>query len=357
VARQQLDLLTRLEHDVLDRTVPLADALRSCRTLAKKTQADQLREWVTAELEGYRPLNAVPDYRRVAVPIMWSFDVPYRGLVMQPFNVQLLPEGIRELLDEPVPLNQPVDELEAMADQYEAQRKPIQLEVFCSDLLLAIWNRNNPHGPRVVAMTWSIDPPVIRGVLGQVRTKLGDFVAELRAEVGDGDQLPSAAQADEALRAAVPSLTISNSTVTIVTATTKNGDIMPDARRTTIKGNRTKIKGSTGNVSVASAHVAQVDGGNLDMEKIREFTELLGQIAPTLGLVADQQSEFQDGTDDLQQAASSPSPEKGRIRRAVGRVLQVLRVAAPSAAQRMAISMGDELIRELGEEVARSLPH
>jgi hypothetical protein len=357
VARQQLDLLARLEQDARDRTVPLADALRTCRTLARQTQAAQLREWVTAELEGYRPLNAVPDYRRVAVPIMWSVDVPYRGIVTQPFNVRSLPDGIRERLDALVPLNQSVDELEAMADQYEAQRKPIQLEVFCSDLLLAIWNRNNPYGPRVVAMTWSIDPPVIRGVLGQVRTKLSEFVAELRAEVGDGDQLPSAAQADEALRAAVPSLTINNSTVTIVAATTNNGDIMPDARRTTIKGNKTKITSSTGNVSVASAHIAQVDGGSLDMEKIREFAALVSQIAPTLGLGPSQEAEFQASTDDLEQAAGDLNPEKGRIRRALDRVLQVLRVAAPSAAQKLAISMGDDLIRELGTEIIRELPH
>lgn len=357
VARQQRDVLANLEQDLLDRTVPLADSLLTCRTLAEKTGAAQLLQWATAELEGYQPLNSVPAYRRVAAPILWSVDVPYRGIVTQPFNVQSLPQNVRELLNEPVPLNQSVDELEALDSQYEAQNKPVQLEVFCSDLLMAIWNKNNPRGPCVVALTWSIDPPIIRGVLGQVRTKLHKFVSELRDEVGDSDELPSAVQTDEALRAVVPWAVINNSTVTIVTATTKNGDIMPDAPRTTIKGNKTKIKGSSGNVSVASAGVAQVSGDGIDVAKIREFTDLLTQIAPTLGLAAAQQDELHFGTEDLQQAASSPSPEKGRIRQAVGRVLQVLRVAAPSAAQKIAISMGDELIRELGEEVARSLPH
>lgn len=37
--RGQPDLLTQLEQDVLDRTVPLTDLLRSCLELARRTQA------------------------------------------------------------------------------------------------------------------------------------------------------------------------------------------------------------------------------------------------------------------------------------------------------------------------------
>jgi hypothetical protein len=89
-------------------------------------------------------------------------------------------------------------------------------------------------------MYWSISPAAILGVLGQIRTALTEFVAELRNEVGDCDELPSAEQADGALRAALPSVIFNNSPVTFMTATTKNGDIMPDASRSTIKRNKTK---------------------------------------------------------------------------------------------------------------------
>ena len=63
--QQQADRLAALERDVLDRTVPLADVLRSCLALSRHTQATQLREWVTAELKGYR-IDGVPDYRKIA---------------------------------------------------------------------------------------------------------------------------------------------------------------------------------------------------------------------------------------------------------------------------------------------------
>jgi hypothetical protein len=299
----------------------------------------------------------VPDYRKIAAPILWAFDVPYQGLVTQVVNVQSLPEGIRERINEIVPLNQSVDELEALASQCEAQHRQLELGVFGGDLLMSMWNQDHPYGRSAVAMYWSIDTALIRGVLGQIRTALTEFVVKLRAEVGDSEELPSAEQTDGALRVAVPSAVFNNSTVTFVTASTKIGDIMSDGPRTTIKNNKTTIRGSTGNVTIASSHVAQVNGDDVDVEKIRQFADLLTQIAPTLGLAADQQAELQAGTDDLHVAIGAPGQENGYIRRALERVLGMLRVAGPSAAQKIAVSMGDDLIRELSSEILRELPH
>ena len=49
----ETELLAAIERDVLDRAVPLADVLRSCLYLARRTQAARLDEWVSAELKGY----------------------------------------------------------------------------------------------------------------------------------------------------------------------------------------------------------------------------------------------------------------------------------------------------------------
>jgi AbiTii len=352
----QIDHLAAIERDVLDRAAPLADILRSCLYLARRTQAGQLDEWASAELKGYT-VDSVPGYRKVAAPILRVFDVPGRGLVPQIFNPQTVPEFARKHLSGIVPLTQPIDELEGYISQYGPQNKQVELEVFGSDLLMMFWNENNPYGPRAVSMYWSISPAVIIGVVGQVRTALTELVAKLRNEVGDGADLPSAEQADEALRAALPSVTFNNSSVTVVTATTKSGDIMPDGPRTTIKGNKTEIREATGNVSVASAHVVQVNSDGVDVEKIRQFTDLVTQIAPTLGLSTDQRTEVQVGVDDLQAAATDTRQDKGRIRSALSRVLHVLGAAGTSAAQQVAVQMGDDLVRELGTEIVRELPH
>jgi hypothetical protein len=148
-----------------------------------------------------------------------------------------------------------------------------------------------------------------------------------------------------------------NCTVAIVTATTGDGDIMPDGPRTTIKGNKTKIRDATGNVSVASAHVAQFNGDGIDIEKIRKFADFAAQIAPTLGLDTDQHAELQAGVDELQAATDEPGRDKGRFRNAIGRVLRALGVAGATTAQKIAIQMGDDLVRELGDGIIRDLPH
>jgi hypothetical protein len=92
---------------------------------------------------------------------------------------------------------------------------------------MKLWNQGNPHGYKALSMYWSIDPPAIRGVLGQVRTALTELVAELQSEVGDSGGLPSAVRTDEAVQAAVPWI-ITDSTVTIMT--TKDGDSCRAAR-------------------------------------------------------------------------------------------------------------------------------
>ena len=279
--------------------------------------------------------------------------MPGRGLVTQVVNPQTLPEVVRQHLSGIVPLTQSVDDLEALIAQHEPQNKQVELEVFTSDLLSAIWNENNPYGPRAVATYWSINPAVLRGVLGQIRTALTEFVVELRVEIGEGGELPSAEQTDEALRSAI---SITGSTVTIMQATTMNGDIMPDGPRTTIKDNKISVSDVKGNVVAGSAHVTQTTIDAIDVAKIKEFAALVSQITPTLGFGPDEQGELETETDELQAAANDTPLDRGRIRRALSGVLKVLGRAGASAAKDVAVTMGDDLIRDLGSEISRSLP-
>jgi hypothetical protein len=197
----------------------------------------------------------------------------------------------------------------------------------------------------------SISLALVHGVSGQNRSVL----ARLVVEMGDSAQLPSAGQAVDALRAANPSAVFKDSTVTILS--TKEGDIMPEGSRTTIKGNTTKIEGSTGNISVASAQVSQINVDSIDIQKIREFADLISQIAPALGLNEDQLVELQSGADELREAANAPDQENGRFRHALDRVLKVLRGAVSTAARGIAIGMGEGLVRDLGGEIIKEPPH
>jgi hypothetical protein len=351
VTRPQPDILARLENDLLDRTVPLADVLRACLVLYGHTNATQLRAWASAELQGYPRINDVPDYRKIAAPIMQVVDVPYRGRSTHPFNVHSLPDFAREYITEIVPLSQGADELEALANVYEAHNQQIELGVFAGDAYMSVWNKRPDRPYTVVAMYWTVSPAVIRGVLGRIRTQLTEFVADLLSEVGDSNMLPTARQTDSAVEAMVGSAVIYDSNVTFVSGSA--GDIVTGQSRTTIKDNKTKIGDVQGNVAAASTDLTQIWSDALDVDKVRQFADLVSQLASTLGFNPDQQAELQSGAAELRVAADLSSPDRGLVRSALDRVLRLLGLAASTAGRDVAIQMGNEL----GQMIMHQPPH
>jgi hypothetical protein len=356
---QSHDLVAKLEQDVTDRTVPLADLLRTCIVLGGRTRSTRLSGWAVSELKGYADGDSVPVYRVAAAPIIIKYffaSAPYGKTRQETLNYN----------EYSLLLKQPIDQLEAIAAYSDAKGKPSLISV-SNDIFQHYSGRHAKiyehldadtyiaRATVVDTMEWLVDLPLIRGVLGRIRTALAEFVAELRAEAGDSNDVPTANQTDKAFQVALPAAVFTNSNVTIMT--TGKGNIMPDDDRTIIKDNKTTIKGSTGNFSVASAKVTQINSPAIDLAKIREFADLMRQISPTLGFASDQETELQAVADDLVHVSESPVPEVGRIRRLLDGALRLLRTAGPSAAGKLAISMGDELIREIGEEVVRELPH
>lgn len=346
---QRPDLLAKLEQDLTDRYVPLADLLRTCIVLGGRTRSTRLSEWASSELKGYTEQASIPAYRVVTAPI--RLEIGYMST----------PRTEKEILkdhDYPLVLDESIDRLDAIAAYSESKRKPFLVPV--DKKIFEHYSRKSRKmlrgtGTGIDGMDWVIEPPLIRGVLGQIRTALAEFIAELRAEVGDGDQLPSSSQTDKALQVALPAAVFTNSNVTIMT--TGKGDIMPDDDRTIIRDNKTTIRGSAGNISVASAKVAQVNSTAPDIAKIKEFADLVRQVSPTLGFASGQETGLQAAADELTHAADSPVPEVGRIRQLLDGTLRLLRTAGRSAARDLAIRMGDELIREIGGEIVRELPH
>lgn len=53
-------LLDQIETEALDESASLAGALRKCVALGGRTGSEQLRDWATLELEGYKDLDENP---------------------------------------------------------------------------------------------------------------------------------------------------------------------------------------------------------------------------------------------------------------------------------------------------------
>jgi hypothetical protein len=90
---------------------------------------------------------------------------------------------------------QGIGEIEALSRKNE-----IHLQPAMASSLAAYMNENseNPF-QHIMAIYWSVSPAALRGLLDHVRTALTKLVAELRAEVPAGDEVPAAA-ADHAVQ-------------------------------------------------------------------------------------------------------------------------------------------------------------
>ena len=89
----------------------------------------------------------------------------------QPIGPRWLPDFVAEHISERLELTQAVDELEALAGRHEDSEEFGKLGLPMSADIAAYMNRQigNPF-QQIQAIYWSVDPRVLRGVLGQVRT-------------------------------------------------------------------------------------------------------------------------------------------------------------------------------------------
>jgi hypothetical protein len=332
-------LLGQIELDVLDDDKPLGSALRRCMLLGSRTGSSGLRAWATLELKGYPVRTEVPDYRVVHAGLHID-AVTSRAIIKgQPIGPMSLPDFVAEHISERLELTQAVDELEAFAARHEDPEGFLKLSLPGSADIAAYMNHQNGNPfQQIQAIYWSVHPSVLLGVLGQVRTVLTEFVAELRSAVGESEELPSSDQTNDAFRLAV-SGNFQNSPITITGGSVDHGDMV------NIKN---KIADARGNLVIGSNNVVQNNTNGIDARALLDFAGLVGQIAPTLGLPAAEQAELQSAAADLHEAASEPMPEKGRLRRLGDAVMQGLTKAAPTVASQMALAAGQDAIHMLG---------
>lgn len=104
---------------------------------------------------------------------------------------------------------------------------------------------------------------------------------------------------------------------------------------------------NSGNFVVASNEVVQNVNNGFDARALLDFAGFVRQVSPTLGLTQDKQTELNSVAADLHAAASSPTPEPGRLRRLVNAILDGIRKAAPTVVQTTAITMGEKAIEAI----------
>jgi len=199
--RTDQSLLAQIERDAIDDRVTLATTLRKCIRLGAQARNDELRDWASKELDGYRD-GDVPDYRIIHAPLMidgLTFKAQVRG---QQISSMDLPDFARDAYSEELPLAHGVGDLAAQVRNAKAAGKTaIKMSPPGAAELLKLWNHEQQQsgGGTIMAFYWDVNIGRIEGVLEHIRTTLVRLVAEMRATMPEDASEPSPEQAASAV--------------------------------------------------------------------------------------------------------------------------------------------------------------
>ncbi|RPK23513.1 hypothetical protein EES37_37800 [Streptomyces sp. ADI91-18] len=213
--RRELQPLDRLEQGVLDDTTQLAGLLRHALIIGGHASSQPLRQWALYELNGYANIDAqIPEYRRLPAPIRMDSLSPAWQRRGEAISVRHLPDVARDVIKEEVSIPWGVGHIEnliARTPPGEALKLALPGAAELRTLMSAQYRQ---QGISIEALYWSIDASALHGVVDQVRTRLTQFVAELRSAMPAGARVPSPEQVHRAVQS-ISIVTGDNSPVTI----------------------------------------------------------------------------------------------------------------------------------------------
>lgn len=163
---------------MLDESEPLAGLLRKCLLLGAETGSVSLREWARKELNGYGDGDEVPDHRTVAgVPISMNSMSGNTWTTGRVIDRRQLPRKAWDYVPETLTFKQPVEELEKLAGQESLSFSSPGLA-----MAMSIWNEELGPWQNVMGLSYVMSGSAVAGMLGQIRTRLVDLIADLTAE-------------------------------------------------------------------------------------------------------------------------------------------------------------------------------
>jgi hypothetical protein len=290
-------LLRSLRELLLDEAEPLAGLLRKCLMLGAETGSDSLRQWARSELNGYDGEGEVPDYRKVSsVPISMDSISGNTWAKNQIIDRLQLPKEAWEYVPDEFSFRQPIEEMERLADQ-----KSLSFTTPGLNFATTIWNRQLGPFQQIVSLHYVMTGSTITGMLGQIRTKLVDLVADLTADT-PLSELPKKEQVDAAMNERI-------------------GDIY-----------NTTIHKADGPVAIGKKAEATADGLSVDdairlLEKVQELA--------TAHVAEDERTELLQAVAELRAAVEQDEPDTGEVVKKVGKlraIAEKVGVASVSAA-------------------------
>lgn len=193
----------------------------------------ELRAWALKELMGYAADDELPDYRKVPAALETDLNIydvtgvtQYTGRRISPHQ---LPAPARERgVGEIAPFPQGVKELEALVARAGPSVRFTPPGSAEYALLMTLKNQQTGNdNTEITSIHWDVVISSVEGVLDRIRTRLTQFVAEVRAAMPPDQQNPDPAQigaaAERALHITAGDHAVVNVTNTTNTARTDAG--------------------------------------------------------------------------------------------------------------------------------------
>lgn len=196
MATRPRGLLEQIEKD-LQNERPVASTLRKIILFGGQVGSAELRDWAGQELRGYGRDDELPAYRVVPAPIQMDGAIPGGIVRGQRVGVSELPDFAQADIDEHVELRQGVGEIEQLILRGD-EHHIVKLSLPGARELARYMQYEAGGGVHIDSLYWSVSTVAIAGVVDQVRTRLAQLLAELRAVSPSNGSLPSPAQTDRA---------------------------------------------------------------------------------------------------------------------------------------------------------------
>lgn len=163
--------------DLVDEKISLTSALLKTKVLAHKLNNKQLANWINNELNGYEGFD-VPPYRKMKCQIMGTFSDGLKLFKNAPVPIGNLDSKIQEPLKMAV-LKNSVSNIEDFLRQPENPSMAFIIPPeICNQL-------SNYVGYDIMVANKELDRTQLVQLLTNVRSKLLEFLMELKHEVGD----------------------------------------------------------------------------------------------------------------------------------------------------------------------------
>jgi hypothetical protein len=123
------------------------------------------------------------------------------------------------------------------------------------------------------------------------------------------------------------------------------GQAKPPVTNSTTTNNY--VSDNHGNLSIAGENFSQVFNAGLDVTDVLELAGGADQLVPVLHLPADREQEIIQTAKQLHAEASGATPDRGRLRQLIDKVIEGVKEAAPTVARKTLLALGDLALRAL----------